>query len=131
MAVTARARHALEAWAWWVYHRRELGWPPLSCVARAQEAAQGGSSRPEPGPRIPRMDKARLGPAVDRLLRDMDEGGARRQAQVLRAGALHPRMPSSSLAAQLGISPRTYRRAYKLGLQRLDNGLALAVNARA
>lgn len=77
-------------------------------------------TRPSTGPRIPRTDMARLGPHVDRLLRDMDELGLRLEARVLRACALFPREGRGYLARCLSLSDRTFYRLRRRGLHHLE-----------
>lgn len=118
------AIHALGIWAEWVMQREEYGWPRASSEWRAMELANGGYYRAPAGSRVPRIDMARRGPEVDRLLRDMDETGGFRMASVLRAGALYPREPARALSAQLGMSPRTWFRLRRHGLNRLSAALS-------
>lgn len=90
--------------------------------ARREPPAAPKETRPSAGPRVPLVDRSRLGPRVSRLLLDLDGEGESgfRVASVLRAGALYPRSAGRVLAAGLGISERTYWRLRRRGLAWLE-----------
>lgn len=138
------ARWHMRVWAEWVTNQRDRGWPRESSEVRASQSKQAqtrlnkqarwrGKGAPPPMPketrpsgcsRIPDIDRARIGPAVDRLLRDMDQTGPRRavQAQAVRLWALAG--GSSAKAAQeLDVHPRTVIRRVQCGLEWLAERL--------
>lgn len=71
-------------------------------------------------PRVPEVDRARLGPQIDRLLRDMDEVGLLQAARVVRASALFPQDSVETLAGALGMTPRHFLRLKRRGLVHLE-----------
>jgi hypothetical protein len=84
-----------------------------------QAAAVGccGSGQPA-GPRIPPIDRAKLGPQVHRALLDIAAHGpaGARCALALRSCVGNSRTPHPVLAESCGLTYRTWRRARTQGL---------------
>lgn len=115
---TRWAIFALEVWAQWVATADEgLGWPGITPEARA---ALGHTGSQTPGPRIPRIDHARLGPWVHRLLIDMVSDGHTLTAAVLRTEALLGGYRLDYRASVAGTSRRTYTRRRRAGMNELE-----------
>lgn len=77
-------------------------------------------TRPQAGPRVPLTDHARLGPQVDRLIREIADTHGERVAQVVRVEALARQRPVYERADHVRVSRRTYYRAWRVGLRALS-----------
>ena len=84
--------------------------------------------RPTASTQIPRVDGSRMGPRVDRLLRDLAAEGLSgyRASMVLQLGALHPREPAAALAAEVELPLRTWWHLKRRGLLWLEEALIMA-----
>ena len=136
------ARHAMEVWREWLVTREERGWPRESSEVRAQQRAQTetvtngaarwrGKGEPPPMPketrpaassRIPDIDRARLGPAVNRLLLDLAAIDAA-AARVLQGHYLLASLTTEKRSGYLGVSSRNYWRHVNRGLEWLEMAL--------
>lgn len=75
--------------------------------------------------RLPNIDHARLGPAINRHLLDLHELGGAEAAKVLRMHHGAPGEPVQARASALGMSIRTYWYRYSQGLAWLAGRLSV------
>lgn len=116
-ALQARGHYVMQMWGDWKAGERERGWASTSHEERARQQALT-QYRASPGPRIPDIDRSRIGPKVERLLQDLGtEGqGGRQREQILRAvyGTSHPQW---KIAFQMGMKVRTFELALRTARQ--------------
>jgi len=145
-----RAAWAMESWAAWITHRTDTGYPPMSSEARAAQAAQTATrtdgvaryrgtveltngkrvkKQPPPMPKetrpqahsiTPRIDKAKLGPHVDRLLHDMMDNGRAVEVSALVASVRGTGAPQAT-----GLTDSGYWKALRRGRQILGRMMGL------
>ena len=82
-------------------------------------------TRPSAGPRIPDIDRARLGPEVDRCILDLAES-APDTAAALQAHYLDEKSTAEKRAAELGMSVRAYWNHHDRGLMWLAGRFSAA-----
>lgn len=129
------ASHCMDVWATWWAGQSEYGWPSMSSEVVAQQRAQTATridgvarwrgkgdpptmpkeSRPAASCRIPKIDPAKLGPEVDRHLRDLDNDEPT-LAMALKIHHLGPSLTAEQRARHLRLSVRAYYTAYRSGL---------------
>jgi len=140
----------MESWAHWAAQQRETGWPPMSSEARAAQAAQTATrtdgvaryrgtveltngkrvaktpppmpkeTRPQARSITPRIDRAKLGPHVDRLLHEMiDEGRA------VEVAALIASVRGARGSQATGLTDSGYWKALRRGRQILGLRMGL------
>lgn len=151
------AEHCMTVWAAWHIGYEEYGWPTYSSEVSAQQRARTATvvdgvaayrgrvevgqktvpREPPPMPketrcgsrtRVPEIDRARLGPSVNRHLLDLDEFD-KLTANVLRAHYLATKETVKERADVFGIGVSAYWAKHKAGLYWLAGRLTLVKRA--
>lgn len=118
---------AMDMWAAWWLDVRERGWPSESLEARLMaHAGEMVRASTPPGPRIPNIDRARIGPKVHRLLLDMHTEGLGLEALVMMLYALSgPKDGRGQVAEALGVKVQQVKDALERGRNWMDGQLRL------